>query len=241
MVFEKIKSSRRIQARLIGEMRRGGFAGEDRLPKEQELAELLGISRTQLRDVLAKLELDGYITRRQGVGTLINRQVVDIPVRMDTEIEFLDMVRESGMTPTERVDTIAQAQDADAAAKLGVSPDTPLLLVARTVLADGTPAIYCEDLIPMQSIRRAYADADFSPPIFEFLEEYCNALPCMDVTEVRAVAVSGAAGKALNLADGTPVLYMDEVDYDRDGKRVLYSRQYYADGVIRHSIVRRKV
>ncbi len=43
---------------------------------ESVLSEKLGISRTQLRDILASLDREGFITRAHGVGTIINRHVL---------------------------------------------------------------------------------------------------------------------------------------------------------------------
>ena len=45
--------SRTIRAQLLSDMREGRYAACERLPRESVLAEKLGISRTQLRDVLA--------------------------------------------------------------------------------------------------------------------------------------------------------------------------------------------
>ena len=78
------------KVRLLSEMNSGQFACSNRLPRETELAEMLSISRTQLRDVLSELEREGYITRRHGVGTLINRHVLQVKNRMD--IPFLAAV-----------------------------------------------------------------------------------------------------------------------------------------------------
>ena len=76
--------ARAIRAQLLSAMRNGEYAHSERLPRESALAVTLGISRTQLRDVLASLEREGFITRRHGVGTIINRHVLDVqtgPVR----------------------------------------------------------------------------------------------------------------------------------------------------------------
>ena len=43
--------SRTIRAQLLSDMREGRYAACERLPRESVLAEKLGISRTQLRDV----------------------------------------------------------------------------------------------------------------------------------------------------------------------------------------------
>ena len=60
--------SKTIRAQLLSAMKDGEFASCQRLPRESVLAESLGISRTQLRDILASLEREGFITRRHGVG-----------------------------------------------------------------------------------------------------------------------------------------------------------------------------
>ena len=92
-------SSRTIRQYLLQAMRTGEYAHGDRLPRESVLAEKLGISRTQLRDILASLEREGFITRRHGVGTLINRYVFNVPTRMDIEVGFSDMIRPAPSEP----------------------------------------------------------------------------------------------------------------------------------------------
>ena len=70
--------SKTIRANLLSAMKNGEYANSERLPRENVLAEKLGISRTQLRDILASLEREGFITRRHGVGTIINRHVLNL-------------------------------------------------------------------------------------------------------------------------------------------------------------------
>ncbi len=231
-----------IQEHLLNEMRFGCYRGADRLPRESVLAETLNISRTQLRDSLAELEREGFISRRQGVGTIINRHVLNVPVRMDLEIEFMDMIARSGHTPAEKLLRVCGMLSVTAAAKLGIGRTDEMLLVSRIVTSDGKPAIYCEDYIPKALIRRIdYEKTELEKPIFSFLKEYCNKDAYLDVTEIRPVLARGEVAKRLGVPDGTPLLYMDEVDYDFEGMPVMYSRQYYVDGIIAHTVVRRKI
>lgn len=58
-----------------------GQRGEDgRLPTERELADQLAVSRTTVRQVLDRLEHEGFVYRRRGRtgGTFVNRPRVDI-------------------------------------------------------------------------------------------------------------------------------------------------------------------
>ena len=96
MTNAKIEDSSAIRRLLLKEMKDGVFSRSKRLPRETVLAEQFGISRTHLRDILAQLEREGFITRRHGVGTVINHHVLRVQNRMDIETEFLDIIRQSG-------------------------------------------------------------------------------------------------------------------------------------------------
>ena len=144
----KPTQSKSIRAQLLTAMREGEYAPCDRLPRESVLSEKLGISRTQLRDILASLDREGFITRRHGVGTIINRHVLGAQARMDIEVEFLDMIRQSGRTPgVAFVRAADSAADEKTAGQLGIPVGTPKLRITRLCTADGRPAIYCEDLV----------------------------------------------------------------------------------------------
>ena len=139
--------SKNIRAQLLAAMRSGEYSTCERLPRESLLAERLDISRTQLRDILASLEREGFITRRHGVGTIINRHVLNAQGRMDIEVEFMDMIRQSGHTPAiEFVQVTDDMADEKIAAQLQIPEGTPIIRVSRLCSADGVPAIYCEDV-----------------------------------------------------------------------------------------------
>ena len=230
-----------IQKHLLFEMRYGAFKDCDRLPRESALADILNISRTQLRDSLAELEREGFISRKQGLGTIINRHVLNVPVRMDLEIEFMDMIRRSGRVPAEKLESVSTVLSAPAAAKLGIGKTDGMLMVSRIVTGDGKPVIYCEDFIPKALIHTSFENEVLQKPIFEFLKDCCGKDAYLDVTEIKPAAAKAAVAQRLKVPEGTPLLFMDEVDYDFEGTPVMYSRQYYVDGVIAHTVVRRKI
>ena len=234
--------SRTIRTRLLHDMRAGIYASAQRLPRESVLAGNLGISRTQLRDILASLEREGFITRRHGVGTIINRHVLEVQTRMDIETEFLDMIRRSGYEPAVAyVRAWDSRADEHAARQLRVPEGAPVLRAARLCTADGRPAIYCEDVIPRALIRRDFTLEELRRPIFDFLQECCGVSPYLDLTDLRPVTADDALAEIFSLPVGSPLLFMDEVDYDIDGRPVLCSREYFADGFFRHTVVRKKL
>lgn len=238
----KPSQSKSIRAQLLTAMRVGEYAHCDRLPRENVLSEKLGISRTQLRDILASLDREGFITRRHGVGTIINRHVLGAQARMDIEVEFMDMIRQSGHTPgVAFVRASEGAADEKTAAQLNLPMGTPVLRIARLCTADGRPAIYCEDTVEKSRLRQPYTEADLRQPIFDFLQNICGLSSYLDLTDLRPVAADATLSGIFQVPEGTPLLNMDEVDYDIDGVPVFASREYFADGIFRHTVLRKKL
>jgi len=235
--------SREIPGRLLYEMQSGIYADADRLPPEVELAKQMGISRTLVRDCLSILEREGFINRKHGVGTVINRQVLKVSTRMDLEKEFLEMVEEAGYEAKiawcryERVPSDEQIAD-----RLGLTPGDEVYKTERLITADGKPTIYCADYIGVHLIRKdPYDESLLKKPIFVFLEQECGTIVSMDVTEVSAVVADGHLGEVLDVAPGTPLLYMDEVGYEFFGSPVLYSQEYYVNDILHHKVIRKKI
>src|SRR5215467_15022936 len=52
----------------------------DKLPSERELAEMLGVSRSSIRDAIRSLELVGLVEPRQGAGTVVRKISGDVLV-----------------------------------------------------------------------------------------------------------------------------------------------------------------
>ena len=231
-----------VRSRLLREMKEGAYRYSGKLPPEGVLAERLNISRTQLRDSLAQLEREGFISRHQGVGTVINRHVLAVPVRMDMEIEFMEMIAQSGYEPSLLLSAHEVVPAGETVAShLAISAEDKVLRVLRLIGADGKPVIYCEDYIPTALIKKKeYTDADLQKPIFSFLKQFCALEAHMDLTEVRPAAADAALAQMFCVPVGTPLLYLDELDYDKEGMPMLYSPQYYVGGVIQHTLLRMK-
>ena len=238
----QLTQSKTIRAQLLASMKNGEYASSERLPRESVLSERLGISRTQLRDILASLEREGFITRRHGVGTIINRHVLNVQTRMDIEVEFLDMIRQSGcQAAVDFVRVSDGTADAKIANQLQISEGTPIIRIARLCSADGKPAIYCEDVIEKAIAKGNYTLKDLKLPIFHFLQQFCGVNAYMDLTDVRPAAADAALSEIFQVPIGTPLLNMDEVDFDIDGKPVFCSREYFVDGIFRLTVMRKKL
>lgn len=71
--IEKLKLSEEILHRLKEMIKSGKFGYGDKLPVEKRLAEIFGVSRTTVREALAVLEAEGWVTTKRGGGTYVKR------------------------------------------------------------------------------------------------------------------------------------------------------------------------
>ena len=161
---------------------------------------------------------------------------------MDIEVEFLDMIRQSGFTPAVASVWVSEGvADAKIAKQLQMEEGAPVIRVARLCTADGRPAIYCEDVIDKSLIRGSYTIKDLKLPIFHFLQQFCGVYPYLDLTDLRPTVADAALAEIFQIPMGSPLLNMDEVDYDIDGRPVFCSTEYFADGIFRHTVMRKKL
>lgn len=230
-----------IRSDLLQEMKYGEYSRMKRLPKEIDLAKKYGISRNHLREVLTQLEMEGFITRIHGVGTLINRHVINVKNRMDIETEFLEIIQQNGHSAkVSNVRMQVETADAHIASKLQIKKGTEVVRVCRTCEADGKTAIYCEDVFEKRLIKQTYKKKDLEPPIFHFLKKICGVEAYMDLTQLHAVLADEFVAKELGIPLGTPLLKMEEVDYDLEGNIIFYSDQYFMDQYFEQTVLRKK-
>lgn len=72
-VYEDV--ARQIERLILKKLKPG-----DKLPSERELSEMLGVSRSSIRDAIRSLELIGMVEPRQGAGTIVKEVTADAVV-----------------------------------------------------------------------------------------------------------------------------------------------------------------
>jgi len=79
--IDRVKLSDEILHRLKEMIKTGEFGDGDKLPVEKRLAELFGVSRTTVREALAVLAAEGWVTSKRGGGTYVKHTKTSTPVQ----------------------------------------------------------------------------------------------------------------------------------------------------------------
>lgn len=235
--------SQAVTHSLLEEIRVGKYKDAKRLPPEDELSSEFGASRSMMRECLTELERIGILNRHKGIGTLINRRIVDIPTRLDI-IKGLDpLLVELGYTITSPYLNFHEGvADEEVARNLEIPVNSPVLICERVVATNDKPSLYLCDYIPISLLpKKKYIPKEMIPSIFQFLKQEAGIETNMFLTEIRAVGLPEEVAKQLNMEPNTPVLHLCETGFDFMNVPVMYTKEYLLDQVIHHMIVRKKI
>ena len=78
-----------LKSHLLAEFRSGRFKPGDALPTENEMAEMLSMARSTVRQALGELDRDGFVRRIRGKGTFVSE---NIAIPSETELGLFSLV-----------------------------------------------------------------------------------------------------------------------------------------------------
>ena len=219
---------------------------DDRLPAEPELAEMLNVSRTTIRAALQSLERLGMLSRAPGRGTVIRPHVGRESIILQRLIGFRDMLgQQHASVVVEGSYWVEPRATPEAAAELGIAVETPVVASAKTFLADGGPAIYIRDQIPLsyvsaetQEILHDGGTYQFTDSIFRFSTTWPGREIDHAVVEIAPRSVPDDPDFPLDLPPGTAYILLLETHYTSLGEPVAFTEVHVDDNFVRFHVVR---
>ncbi len=206
----------------------GQFAPGSQLPSEFELMEMLGVSRSTLREALRVLEQQQYIVRRRGLGTYVSEP----SILKDLSVNFgiTEMIRQAGLKPGSSESAVRQISvRPEVAEALQVKKGTPVVVIDRVRTANGRPVVWSLDYLPAALLdQHAISLTDLqSQSLYSFLEEHFAIRITHGVARIRPVAASVEMAARLHVPKGAPLLCLAQTDFDLDERPVLHSVEYH--------------
>jgi GntR family transcriptional regulator len=213
---------------------------DGRIPPEAVLAEDLGVSRTTIRDALAKLEHEGAIYRKQGAGTFVNEAGLQIKSRLEEIWSYEQVLEDHGYKPIVKVltDEILPV-NADTAEALALDEDDEVLVIEKVFMENSTPVVLTRNRIPAALLEGGGRKRK-NLPIYEYLEEYCDRRLAYYVSEIVPVAFNAELAEKLDVDKGTVGISFVEVGFDQNNEAVVHATSYFRDDLLRFRLIRRK-
>lgn len=201
------------------EYKNGGF-----LPKEVDLAKKLGISRNTLRQATNKLEYEGLLIRKKGIGTKVAQK--SITTNLDNWMSFTQEMSEQGVGFINYSSEVKKVKaDAKVALFFNVEEGTELLCLCRLRGSDDGPFVYFESYFhPRIGLTD---DIDFSRPLYEILENDFHVVPTSSKENIKAKSASEITAERLRINAGEPILVRERFVSDPGGKAIEYNIGFY--------------
>ena len=142
---------------IISYIKKNNLKVGDRLPTENELSKILGISRLTLREAINALKNDGIINSIQGRGTFLSCNIENIANTLNNNLGISEMIIASGYKPgVNHFEKKLVKADRNIVNKIRVTEGTDLLVLKRIRTADDKPVVYSMDYHGTQTVRPSF-------------------------------------------------------------------------------------
>lgn len=228
------KASKAIEQFIVD---RGLQPGE-KLPPEASLAEILGVSRSTIREGLRHLELQRRINRIHGRGTIIAPQMPAVSGLATLESLESIAARQGWQCGTSGREVKSVRLPAFAAEALGLPVNQRATRVVLVRTHDGQPLWLAESWIPHAIMPLRDVEARVRGTVFDL---FGHDLAPADYAFSTLSATAATTGEAelLRIPRRAPLVVLTEVFYQAPDQALFYSRNLLIPGKIILSITRR--
>ncbi len=211
----------------------GEWPAHYRLKSEPELATELGVSRGTLRRALTTLIDEGLLRQVRGRGTFVTSTTIEPAIAQKLSTLSEDFANQGVVTTTRVVACELIDPPRPVAALLEVPPGGTVLRLVRVRAADSGPV----------ALLFNYVRTDFAPGIEQTDFETASLFGTLEgryalrISSARrtfsAEAATAEVAELLDLPEGSPVQYLEQVTYLSDERPVEYSDVWIHSGRLR--------
>ena len=232
--MRKVPHYLKIRDHLASRIETATLRPNARLPSERVLSESFGITRMTVRQALLQLEAEGLIHRLERRGWFVS------PPRLQYDptqnISFTENVESQGRAPgtvlLSKEQTTASTWDSN---HLGAAAGEPVYLIRRMRLIDERPVLVehlhvnanrCPDLLRLP----------LDQSLTQLLAEQYGIVERRAQIRIRPTALTPSQAEPLQVAAGTPGLYLTRTTYDQHDNVVEFDQEFWRNDVLEVAI-----
>jgi GntR family transcriptional regulator len=212
---------------------------DSRLPPENKLADMLGVSRTTVRSALQSLEQHGVLTRSPRRGTQIHGGLSPSMVALQRLIGFERLLKEQGYTvetvTTPRVTTQAAREVYE---RLGIRKGSPLFEIDRLFVASGQPAIWAINYIQTGLFGEPPSEEDLAQSPFDMGEMLAGGPVHHAMVELVPRKATREVVRQLGMKPAEPYLLLKETHFSQSDEVLGFSLIHVNDRFVRFRLHR---
>lgn len=243
--FVKNRSlSEEVKANIIKYIKTMDLRKNNKLPNEDLLADLFGVSRITIRSALNELSSEGLVFRQQGRGTFVNVEALQMKVTLNPAVEFEDMIRNSGYSVDVKIlKTYTKTVSKRIANILRIEPTDEVLVIERMYCADNHPAALVIDYLPKKFLQEQLTANQYALSIFKIVNIKCGKKITWDKIELSTVSIGEdpKLGEYFDTTDPAKSLLLCEaINFDESNEPIVFALEYIDTNFIRFNSIRQK-
>lgn len=213
----------------------------EKLPSEKKFSERLGVSRTALREALQKLEMDGYVDRRHGVGTFVIAKGPSFSAGLEQLESMTALIKEKGLVPGTRNIGFKKESVSEKVAKYLELPKGKIInLYERIRTADGKPFAYDIVIASDGVIDQDFVTDQNKESIFMYLEHKKSTYLTHSYCNIYPENASSELAKKLDVPHGDALQVLEQVYYAKGNKPIFYGKSYLRKDIVQFHLLRRR-
>lgn len=210
----------------LPEFKNGAF-----LPKEVELSKILGVSRNTVRQAANKLDNEGLIIRKKGVGTKVSSK--SITTNLNEWHSFTQEMNSKGIPFKNLKLSVEWVNATEKIANFhNIEVGSKILKLSR-LKGSEKPLVYFESYF--QPRIGLTGKEDFNRPLYEILELDYHSIPAVSKENITA-GVAGEFANILDVRKNDPILIRERFVSDPGGRPLEYNIGYYRNDMFIYSI-----
>lgn len=224
----KIPKSITVYNQLFQMILEGTYQQGDKLPGENQLAEMVGVSRMTLRQAINILCEDGIIERKQGIGNFVKKAVSQEEVGLE-KIE--NPIYKSCNKKIERLDTTFTFVPAKKYEPyfnyIFKKPSAIMLMADRYYYGKDNTKLYTFSMISMDVLVDFDVDFEIKEEVEKFMEEIVYKKAYRSSLEVKYIPYSEFPKERKIESKHGIIAMLIEVIYDNKGEILIHNKHYF--------------
>lgn len=203
------------------------FSVGDAIPTENELVNYYHISRSTVRQAIAALVQEGWLTRQASKGTFVTSPKTGSNSIRSFE-PFYQQIQRLGQTPrTELLDLSVVAPPREIAEKMRLEKDQKVISMFRRRFADDTPMVTLQNYIPYDLCAFILSYDFRTHSLYELLSSNPATKIRSTQTVVSASSASSQDMSLLHVPQYAPMLYFHNIAVTENDIVVDYAFSHY--------------
>lgn len=218
---------------------------ETKLPREEILAEKLGVSRVTLRKAIHDLSKEGLIFSLHGKGTFINSEALRAHSTLDPDMDFFSMITENGYKVGARlIGFDVSGASSEEQVMLKLTDQNTVIRSIKAFYANDMPAILCTDcfsdtIIGRERVVEQGNDQNYNP--FKLISSltdhklvwYKIEMSTIESSEIRIQ-------EFVESSESKTFLCCQSIYYDQNNLPIVFSTVFIDTKIIKVHFIRKK-